>query len=111
MPGGAAPTGRRRATQQRDVVELHGRVSHWPDRAHRPAGLQAMTINRGYAYRDRIGPDAIGMTVLAYLSTRHRHSSRGQWCERLDRGELTLDGRTLRADVSLRAGGTLVWHR
>ena len=70
-----------------------------------------MTINRGYAYRDRIGLDAVGMTVLAYLSARHRHSSREQWCERLFRGELTLDGRTLRADVTLRAGGTLVWHR
>jgi 23S rRNA pseudouridine1911/1915/1917 synthase len=70
-----------------------------------------MTLNGGYAYRDRIGLDGVGMTVLAYLSARHRHSSREQWCERLRRGELELNGTTLRADVILEAGRTLVWHR
>jgi 23S rRNA pseudouridine1911/1915/1917 synthase len=70
-----------------------------------------MTLNRGYAYRDQIGPESAGKTALAYLSARHRHSSPEQWCERLDRGELEVNGTTLRADVILRAGGTLVWHR
>jgi 23S rRNA pseudouridine1911/1915/1917 synthase len=70
-----------------------------------------MTLNGGYAYRDRIGLDGAGMTALAYLSARRPHSSREQWCERLDRGELELNGTTLREDVILHAGGTLVWHR
>jgi 23S rRNA pseudouridine1911/1915/1917 synthase len=70
-----------------------------------------MPLNGGYAYRDQIGPDAAGMTVLAYLSTRYRHSPRERWGERLERGELELNGTTLCADVILQAGGTLVWRR
>jgi 23S rRNA pseudouridine1911/1915/1917 synthase len=70
-----------------------------------------MALNGGYAYREQIRPDGIGMTVLAYLSLHHRHSTREQWCERLERGEIELDGTTLRGDAVLNAGGTLGWHR
>jgi 23S rRNA pseudouridine1911/1915/1917 synthase len=70
-----------------------------------------MPVNRGYSYREQVGSDAAGTTVLAHLAARHAHSSREAWSGRIERGELELDGMTLRADVSLRAGQTIVWHR
>jgi 23S rRNA pseudouridine1911/1915/1917 synthase len=70
-----------------------------------------MPINHGYSYREQVGGDAAGKTVLAHLVERHAHTSREAWLDRIARGELELDGATLHADVSLRAGQTIVWHR
>ena len=36
-------------------------------------------MNEGYEYRERIGPDASGCTVLAHLAARYRHSSEDAW--------------------------------
>jgi 23S rRNA pseudouridine1911/1915/1917 synthase len=70
-----------------------------------------MPLNGGYTYRDQIGPEAAGMTVLTYLSARYRHSPRERWAERLECGELELNGDRLGVDVILQTGGTLVWRR
>jgi 23S rRNA pseudouridine1911/1915/1917 synthase len=68
-------------------------------------------LNQGYAYRERLGPDAHTQTVLVYLSRRHRHSTRAEWAARIDAGQVLVDGRPARADCVLRSGGELVWRR
>jgi 23S rRNA pseudouridine1911/1915/1917 synthase len=70
-----------------------------------------MARNDGCTYREQPGPNAAGQTVLAYLAAAHRHSSRGQWADRLRRGELELNGIRAASDMVLRAGQVLVWHR
>jgi len=70
-----------------------------------------MPLNDGYSYREQVDALSSGLTVLAHLTARHRHSTRDEWSNRLERGELALDGRTLCRDTTLRAGQTLVWHR
>ena len=70
-----------------------------------------MARNPGWAYTEQIGPDAAGQSVLDYLTSTRRHSSRAQWHERLHCGEVELDGATVDGAVILRAGQTLVWHR
>lgn len=67
--------------------------------------------NAGYAYRQQVARGAAGQTVLGFLATRYTHSSPAEWCSRLARGEIALDGETLREDALLRAGQTLVWTR
>ncbi|MGE5127527.1 MAG: RluA family pseudouridine synthase [Betaproteobacteria bacterium] len=68
-------------------------------------------MNRGYAYRERLGPQAAGRTVLDWLSERHPHSDRVTWVARIAAGQVTLGGETASATDLLAAGESLVWHR
>jgi 23S rRNA pseudouridine1911/1915/1917 synthase len=68
-------------------------------------------VNRGFAYRERLGPAAAGRTVLDWLSERYAHSDRATWMERIAGGEVTLDGETASAADLLSVGRSLVWHR
>jgi 23S rRNA pseudouridine1911/1915/1917 synthase len=65
--------------------------------------------NHGFAYRERIQGGAV--PVLEHLVRRHRHSTEAQWRERIQLGELELDGQPVLADTVLAAGQELVWHR
>ena len=67
--------------------------------------------NDGYEYRERIGPERTGRTVLAHLTDRYRHSDGRTWRDRLDAGEVLVDGAATRASHVLRTGQTLVWRR
>jgi 23S rRNA pseudouridine1911/1915/1917 synthase len=68
-------------------------------------------LNKGWSYREQIGPAAAGRTVLAHLAATRRHSSASEWKARLDRGEVDVDGARVPSDHTLRAGQILVWHR
>jgi 23S rRNA pseudouridine1911/1915/1917 synthase len=68
-------------------------------------------MNAGFEYREEIGPDAAGRTVLAWLVRRYRHSSEAVWGERIARGEVRLDGEVALATDVLRPGRDLVWRR
>ena len=58
-----------------------------------------MTLNRGFAYREQIGANASGRTVLAHLIRTRRHSTAGEWAARIERGEVEVDGRAAAAQV------------
>jgi 23S rRNA pseudouridine1911/1915/1917 synthase len=49
--------------------------------------------------------------VLAYLAGRYGHSSRTEWRERLEAGEVLLDGKPAPAHAILKGGQWLVWRR
>jgi 23S rRNA pseudouridine1911/1915/1917 synthase len=68
-------------------------------------------VNAGFEYRDEVGPEAAGRTVLAWLSRRYRHSSEATWRARIADGEVRLDGEVVLAMDVLRPGQTLVWQR
>ena len=68
-------------------------------------------MNGGFEYRERLGRDADGSTVLAWLAERHRHSTEPIWRARIDAGEVSLDGVTASAGGALRAGQCLAWRR
>lgn len=73
-------------------------------------------MNDGFEYRDRIGPDAAGETVLRFLALRYRHSSEAEWRARIAAGQVrlaepgTADALASPEDV-LPRGGVLVWQR
>ena len=70
-----------------------------------------MTLNSGWTYREQVGPESGGLTVLQHLvSTRH-HSSSEAWARRVERGEVEVDGRRATCSAILQAGQTIVWHR
>ncbi|HEX9185840.1 MAG TPA: RNA pseudouridine synthase, partial [Vicinamibacteria bacterium] len=68
-------------------------------------------MNAGHEYREEVGPEAAGRTVLAWLASRYRHSSEAAWRARIAEGEVRLDGRPALAMDVLRPGQSLVWRR
>ena len=68
-------------------------------------------MNAGFAYREQVGPEAAGQSVLAYLTRRYRHSSEAVWRQRIAAGEVLLGRAPAFAADLLRAGQSLVWQR
>ena len=68
-------------------------------------------LNQGYAYTSVISSQHHGQTLLAHLACLYSHSTPQTWQERLNRGEVTLDGVTATGSESLATGQTLVWNR
>ena len=69
------------------------------------------STNDGYRFRHCVGPEAVGLTPAQYLHLAFGHSSREQWQQRIDAGEIWLSGLQLRGDESLRPGQQLDWLR
>lgn len=70
-----------------------------------------MALNNGFEYREKIDGRHAGLTVLDYLSSTYRHSSKEEWRKRLERGEVLLDGSMVGWETTLKAGGRLTWRR
>jgi len=68
-------------------------------------------LNGGFDYRETIGQESAGRSVLEHLARRYRHSSPEEWRERILGGRVLLDGEPAAADGRLRAGHVLVWRR
>lgn len=71
----------------------------------------SVQLNEGCAYRERLGPDAEGQTLLGYLSRRYPHSTPAEWAARISSGLVRLDERAGQAESVLRRGSELVWDR
>lgn len=71
----------------------------------------APDVNEGFEYRERLGEEADGQPLLAYLAQRYRHSSASQWKERIESGRVLIDSKPGRPETVLRRGQTLVWQR
>ncbi|ULH16207.1 RluA family pseudouridine synthase [Deinococcus sp. KNUC1210] len=68
-------------------------------------------LNRGYAYREQVQQRAQGTSVLAHLTGRYSHSSPTEWKERIEAGEVWLDGQLAQPHSTLKAGQVLIWQR
>jgi 23S rRNA pseudouridine1911/1915/1917 synthase len=68
-------------------------------------------MNRGWSYREQVGPEHSGRTVLSYLAATRRHSTESDWAARIERGEIEIEGLRAHSEAVLRRGQTVVWHR
>lgn len=68
-----------------------------------------MSPNRGYAYGETIRSG--GLTVLEHFCRHHPHSTEAQWRQRIEAGEVELDGLRPEPATPLVPGQVLVWHR
>jgi 23S rRNA pseudouridine1911/1915/1917 synthase len=68
-------------------------------------------LNEGCEYRERLGPDAEGQTLPAYLSRHYRHSTHAEWTERVAAGLVFIDSKPGHAETILQNGSELVWQR
>jgi 23S rRNA pseudouridine1911/1915/1917 synthase len=68
-------------------------------------------LNRGYAYASVIGGRSHGQTLLSHLASLYTHSTLQAWQQKLNRGEVTLNGVIATGSEPLAAGQTVVWNR
>jgi 23S rRNA pseudouridine1911/1915/1917 synthase len=71
---------------------------------------EAPRQNRGHIYREQLGPEAAGRTLLQHLVAAGR-SDEASWRARIAGGQLSLDGAPAAADAPLRPGQQLAWAR
>ncbi len=70
-----------------------------------------MILNKGYSYHEQLNIKALSHTVVSYLEQHFSHSSKQDWLERLQRGEILLDNNIASGHELLQAGQILVWNR
>ena len=68
-------------------------------------------LNRGYAYTTIISSKYHGQTLLSHLASLYPPSTPQAWQQKLNNGELTLNGVTATGGESVTLGQTLVWNR
>lgn len=68
-------------------------------------------LNRGYAYSTTISSKYHGQNLLRHLASLYPHSTSQAWQQKLDNGEVTLDGVPATGSESVTLGQTLVWNR
>jgi 23S rRNA pseudouridine1911/1915/1917 synthase len=68
-------------------------------------------LNSGFEYREQVGPESAGRTVLDHLAARHRHSTLAVWRERIAAGEVFLGDGVATAAIVLRPGDWVAWRR
>ena len=68
-------------------------------------------MNRGWTYREQVGPEGAGRTVLAYLTATRPHSTKAEWAARIARGEVEVEGARVSQDAVLYPGQTVAWNR
>jgi 23S rRNA pseudouridine1911/1915/1917 synthase len=67
--------------------------------------------NRGYDYPDRIGRPDEGVSVIAFYSRHYTHSTEEAWRQRIQAGQILLNGRPAVPDELLIRGDRLIYHR
>jgi 23S rRNA pseudouridine1911/1915/1917 synthase len=68
-------------------------------------------LNQGYAYTTIISSKYHGRTLLSHLASLYPHSTPQAWQQKLDNGEVTLNGMAATGGEPLTSGQTLVWNR
>lgn len=68
-------------------------------------------LNRGYAYTTIISRECHGQTLVSHLANLYRHSTRQAWQQRLNDGEVTLNGVIATGSEPVTAGQILTWNR
>ncbi len=68
-------------------------------------------LNQGYAYTTIISSRYHGQSLLSHLASLYPHSTPTAWQQKLNSGEVTLNGLPATGAESLAEGQTLVWHR
>ncbi len=68
-------------------------------------------LNQGYAYTAIVSRKHHGQILLVHLASLYPHLTPQLWQQRLNNGEVTLNGLPAGGSESLTTGQTLVWNR
>jgi len=67
--------------------------------------------NNGYAYPDRILKSDEGVSVAAFYTVHYTHSTEEAWRQRIEAGQILLNGRPASPDELLTRGDRLIYRR
>ncbi|NJR49629.1 MAG: RluA family pseudouridine synthase [Leptolyngbyaceae cyanobacterium CSU_1_3] len=71
-----------------------------------------MGVNQGWVYQEQVAWSGNGITILDYYTTRHRHSSREEWRDRIQSGLIFVNANLITdCNISLTSGQILTYHR
>jgi 23S rRNA pseudouridine1911/1915/1917 synthase len=76
-----------------------------------PDQSSIIVMNQGWVYDDCVHPTASGLTVLDYYTQRYRRFSRQDWQQRIETGQVWLEGRVAAVNTVVQAGQQLAYHR
>jgi 23S rRNA pseudouridine1911/1915/1917 synthase len=76
-----------------------------------PAGWRPEALNSGWTYCDRVRSEEQSARLSDVMERRHRHSSAAIWQQRMESGEITLNGLDCPLDVEVKAGDWIRWAR
>jgi 23S rRNA pseudouridine1911/1915/1917 synthase len=68
-------------------------------------------LNRGYAYTTIIDSKYRGQSLLSHLASLYSHSTAQAWQQKLNHGEVTLNGVIASGSEPVTSGQILVWNR
>src|SRR5512147_3284694 len=68
-------------------------------------------MNSGYEYRERLPEAARGLTPVDWLCRTRTHSDVATWTARVERGEVSANGRVVATTDRLVPGQSLAWRR
>ena len=68
-------------------------------------------MNSGYLYRERLPEAARGLTPVDWLCRTRAHSDAATWAARVERGEVSVNGRVATPTDRLMPGQSLAWRR
>jgi len=68
-------------------------------------------LNRGYVYTTIISSKYSGQALLTHLASLYPHSTPQGWQQKLNNGEVTLNGTTATGRELVISGQTLIWNR
>ncbi|MEB3231579.1 MAG: RluA family pseudouridine synthase [Leptolyngbyaceae bacterium] len=69
------------------------------------------TLNQGWVYCEQVPPPAAGMGLLDYYANYYPHSSRTDWLQRIELGQVQVNDQRVAADTPLETGQRLTYHR
>jgi 23S rRNA pseudouridine1911/1915/1917 synthase len=68
-------------------------------------------LNQGWTYREQIKPTHAGQRLVDYYTQRYSHSSEAEWRSRIVAGQVWVNGQVAHAEMRLRSGQELIYHR
>ena len=99
------------STSLGSLAPIGSQKPFWPPRRRCYSLYSNDMLNRGYAYTTIIGTKYHGQTLLSHLASLYPHSTPQAWQQKLNNGEVTLNGVTATGSESVTLGQTLVWNR
>ena len=69
------------------------------------------SFNHGWTYSKRIAAVDAGRGLVELLAVHYTHSSRDVWQQRLQAGQIRLNGELVRLDQLLASGDQVCWQR
>jgi 23S rRNA pseudouridine1911/1915/1917 synthase len=68
-------------------------------------------VNKGWCYREQVSIKTVGQTVLEYYAQHYLHSSREQWLQRINLGQVLINDQVAIATTLFQPGDWLTYNR